>query len=173
MKPVMVLCLFGSLAFGQTSPRSIKLGDVELTLGMSKSAVITSLSKEYSVENTGTHQSDDSELWLVKSKNSKEWIGDLSLRNDVLVKVNKRWDTVEWADPKFIQFIKSTYGATEGASRETKIGHVYYDVVRTPSETIHAIIFYFGDRRLALSLSEGSLGGKPYNEVWVQESIAQ
>ena len=85
--------LLSCLAFGQTRPvsRTIAIGDTELSMGMSKSRVLTALSKQFAVANTGKFI-NGAEYWIIKLKDDPKGIGNVCFKNDVLVSATKQWD---------------------------------------------------------------------------------
>ena len=159
----------------QTPPlrgRSLELGTITLRIGMPKTQVVSLLSKDFLLENTGDIVNGN-EFWLVNGKADRfKKFGDLQFKNERLVAATRDWDEID-ADARTAAFLKSLHAALQHLiGQNTAVVRAKAQISRRPGTEHYQVDFYTQDGNITFAVIDNRLpNGDFYRTAVVEEAI--
>ncbi|HEX3662260.1 MAG TPA: hypothetical protein VHU89_12555 [Acidobacteriaceae bacterium] len=159
--PLLAVVLSLPMVWGQDVPRDvdvITLGSTTLYLGLARDAVLSELSKHYTVVKNG-----ELESWTIKSKDTPpENLGQISFKGGKLVCADKLWTGSEDSDFAFANVLHGALNQFQKEGRNACL--ISTDYKREPSFEERSITFHCGPRELIIETDKFFLtggGGQP------------
>lgn len=165
---IAVLGILAAPSFAQTE--TVYLGGVDLRLGMPRAEVLAALKREYELR-----EQEGGVVYLLKKRldGSYQTSGLLQFEpDDTLIVVSKNWQKFESSDA--VAAMTELFSALVTANQDGKrIGLASTQVLRAPGTLLQIIEFRFGEKRVSVYISEGSINGQRFRQVQIYEGLSR
>jgi hypothetical protein len=150
---VLLICLVGWRALGQSADESILLGQIQLRLGMAEGNVLEKLGEKYDVSEYG--RSLYSAWWVTEKTKPSRLVGSLSFKDGILTSVLKYWTTEGTPDTR-AGLADSLFAAVNAFEREGRtVCMVSTGSQPTSSYDVRAVFITCGRKHLRIDISKG------------------
>lgn len=170
---LVLIALTASASFAQS--QSMNVGEVKLSLGMSRDSVMKLLASEYKLNSLGP---DGFAVEQYDKKTKRVVVlGEVGFENNKLDEIGRIIDTSEWPDDEGFAVARVIYSAlngsipltdSDGAKRaDARIVITNSDVARPSPGNLRTILIFVNGRKISIMTSDGADGRR----VDVQETI--